>query len=148
VSSASFEPSQSTIRRLAALQESDEEDEDEGTAKLRGDSHSSSRPNATIVSDWRGSISPNRLSNLFDGWLNSSPPTSPNAPNNRSGTIFSPDNRKNVSEPRLVEHQTGNGLKKYQIPDTSDESESEGFDEADFEEMLVRPLYFQTRHDS
>lgn len=126
VSSASLEPSQSTIRRLAALQESDEDedDEDDGTAKLSGDNTAS--PNNP---DWRGSISPNRLSTLFDGWLRSPASESTHA-------SFTPDNRKSVvSEPRLVEHRTGNAL-KLASNDFSTDDESD-LDESAFEDMLV-----------
>lgn len=127
VSTASFEPSESTIRRLAALQESDEDDEDEGTAKLS--TASDSRPSSTVTADWRGSLSQNRLSSLFDGWLGPASPTSPN----RNITFITADNRKSVSEPMLVEHSIGRHRANSNVTDEP----VEGVDEVDFENMLV-----------
>lgn len=139
VSTASFETSDSTIRRLVALQESDEEDEDEGTAKLASDSPMRPPP-ATNTADWRGSLSQNRLSSLFDGWLNSSPPASPN----RNSTFGSPGDRKSVSEPKLVGHIAGNGL----VVDSMNTEIEGDFSEADFENMLVRFEFLKWDHDS
>lgn len=136
VSTASSEPSESTIKRLAALQESDEEsDEDEGTAKMRAETGSPARPTPnTVTQDWRGSISQNRFSSMFEGWLR---PTSPPSSPNRGSAVFLPDARKSVSEPILVEPTTENGLRKANVNDANDGGLEEA-DEADFEEMLVR----------
>ncbi|GLB34079.1 putative diaphanous FH3 domain contatinign protein [Lyophyllum shimeji] len=129
VSNASLEPSESTIRRLAALQESDEEDGDEGTAKLSGVPGSPPHPAATATADWKGSLSHNRLSNLFDGWLR---PTSPSSPN-RSSTFTAGDNRKSVSEPRLLE----NAARSFSKPGAASEmTRQDDINEADFERML------------
>lgn len=138
VSTASFETSDSTIRRLAALQESDE-DEDEGTAKLASDSPMRPPP-ATNTADWRGSLSQNRLSSLFDGWLNSSPPTFPD----HNSTFGSPGDRKSVSEPKLVGPSAGNGIV---VDNTNTEIEGD-FSEADFENMLVRSEFLKWDHVS
>jgi diaphanous 1 len=122
-----FEPSQATIRRLAALQESDEEgtDDEEGTAKFQ--TAASHLTNHSTVHQHspsrRNSISQRRLSNLFDGWFR---PTSPTRPH-----VSLPQDKKNVSEPQLVEHHGG-----Y---DSSDTSDSQDLDNGDFERMLVRP---------
>lgn len=133
VSSTSFEPSQSTIRRLAALQESDEEEEeeeDEGTAKRRGDDTVINPPSATDA-DSRGA-SRNRLSSMFDGWMISPSEKS----HSRSSVVLSPGNRKSiVSEPSLVAHSTGNSLKSTQSDSTPDEDME--LDENAFDHMLV-----------
>ncbi|KAJ6583786.1 hypothetical protein B0H10DRAFT_2168123 [Mycena sp. CBHHK59/15] len=102
LSSASTEPSESTIRRLASLQETEEEDEeDEGTAKL----NDTVSPRASAA-EGASSATQNRLSTMFDGWLRGSPVTP-----SRSSVVFSPDNRKSVvSEPKLVPHFTGDDL--------------------------------------
>jgi hypothetical protein len=131
-SSASTEPSESTIKQLASLQEAeeDDDDDDEGTARLN--ETQSPRSNAT---DGQTSAAQNRLSTMFDGfWLRSSP-----AAPSRSSAVFSPDNRKSiVSEPKLVPHFTGGPLKENDGLD----DESQDFDEAAFEAMLVRTLCF------
>lgn len=126
ISGVSITPSEGTLRQLAALQESDEDeddDDDEGTAKASKESD-----NHTSSPDWRKSY---RISNIFE-WLpqrNSvvSPPTSA-------------DNRKSVvSEPIMVEHHTGNGLKSPSIDSTIDEESD--LDEDGFEAMLVSSRY-------
>ena len=113
VSTASLEPSEDTIKKFRALQastdddygddEDEDDDDDEGTAKMAaGKQHS---PNSS--NDWRGTVSQNRLSTLFEGWLRS-PPSSPNNNNkgNRNTVIHSPDKRMSiVSEPVLVENR-------------------------------------------
>ncbi|KAJ6572601.1 hypothetical protein B0H10DRAFT_2106751 [Mycena sp. CBHHK59/15] len=124
LSSASTEPSESTLRRLASLQETEEEDEeDEGTAKL----NDTVSPRASAA-EGASSATQNRLSTMFDGWLRGSPVTP-----SRSSVVFSPDNRKSVvSEPKLVPHFTGGGLKDMDAVD----EECQAFDEAAFEAML------------
>jgi diaphanous 1 len=115
-----------TVKRLAALQEYEEGESNEVAVKQDEDSPSQS-PGASS-SDWRASISPSRLSNLFDGWIRPTTPASPT----RASAIFIPD-KKSVSEPKLVEHGTGN------VPiHTSDDSGMDDFDLADFEQMVVR----------
>ncbi|CAK5262775.1 unnamed protein product [Mycena citricolor] len=124
VSGASIEPSESTIRRLASLQEQEEEDEgedQEGTAKLTD----------TVVSPRSSSAEEpapsNRLSMMFDGWLRGGP--------SRDSVVVptsAAENRKSiVSEPKLVPHFTGGGLN-----DADPAEEDQGFDEAAFEAML------------
>ncbi|KAJ7591544.1 hypothetical protein C8J56DRAFT_1003980 [Mycena floridula] len=109
ITPSSFE---STIRDLPTPHESDE-DEDEGTAKLPVSPNKSPSISAT----WRNSV----VSSLF-GYQP------------RNSVIASPDRRKSVvSEPVLVEHSTGNGLKS--IADTS-EDESD-LDESAFEDMIT-----------
>lgn len=134
-----MEPSESTIKQLTSLQESDEDGEDdEGTAKI---GHTPSSPNPLsepASSDRRGSISQNRLSSIFEGWLRPTSPTSPT----RNSSVVSSDNRKTVSEPKLVEHHTGDTSTKRGILDSTDEEDSEDFDAAEFEEMLVCPFLF------
>ncbi|KAK0190552.1 armadillo-type protein [Armillaria mellea] len=121
VSTASTEPTQSTIRRLAALQEFDEDEEDEGTAKMSSPESSSLASAATGA----GTISQNRLSTLFDGWFQASPPS-------RSSVIATSEKRKSiVSEPILVENQTGNSS----ITSSSSGQESD-FDEGEFEDLV------------
>lgn len=98
--------------------------------------HTEASP-ANATSDWRGSISQNRLSSIFDGWLRPSTPTSPV---NRASAVFTPDNsRKSVSEPMLVEQNTGHSFLKSDrsswISNVEDQ-ESE-VDLADFDEMLA-----------
>lgn len=136
MSSASLEPSESTIRRLAALQESDEEDEDEGTAKVHDKPNSRGLPE-TSTTEMRGSVSQNRLSSLFEGWMGTSSPAS----SNRSSAIFIPENRKSVSEPRLVEHHTGASLTTDRIPEANEDDESSDVDENDFKQMLVGDIW-------
>lgn len=106
----------------------EEDEEDEGTAKFNDTARASS-------ADEAGSAPQNRLSTMFDGWLRSSP-----AAPARSSAVFSPDNRKSiVSEPKLVPHFTGGGLGGLTEMDSSDD-DSENFDEAAFEAMLVYNL--------
>jgi diaphanous 1 len=135
-SNSSLEPSDSTIKQLAALQESDEEesDEDEGTAKTPKQIHPSSRPSPTSQQSWRGSVTQARLSSLFDGWLGSAPPSSPPSVSNRNSAIFTPE-RKSVSEPKLMPQHSGNILRVDDSSDT-EQDESDSFDEQAFEEML------------
>lgn len=127
-------PSELTIRRLAALQESDEEEEEEGTAKVAERKFSPTRQDSTKTVEQRGLVTQGRLSSLFEGWLHSSPPTTPT----RNSAIFSPENRKTVSEPKLVEKKdptkhirSGSGSS-----DASDDEDEEMFKKA-FEDMVV-----------
>ncbi|KAG6854352.1 hypothetical protein C0991_007857 [Blastosporella zonata] len=107
------------------LQESDEEDDDEGTAKLGAAPDSSNHSNHTATpTDRRGSLSQKRLSNLFDGWLRPASPTSPT----RNSTFSLADNRKSVSEPKLLQDTSESST------DTS--SEADDVDEAAFKQLL------------
>lgn len=128
--SSAVAPSDSTIKRLAALQESDEEgdEEGEGTAKM-GEQKAQDRPNSAKTVEQRGIVTQSRLSNIFEGWLNS-PPSSPN----RNSAIFSPENRKSVSEPKLLDKGT-NGM-DGNSSESSDDGDEERF-EKEFEDMLV-----------
>jgi len=137
-------PSEYTIRRLAALHESQEEDDDEcdncegdGTAKMGNLNTSSS---AKTV-EQRGLVTQGRLSGIFDGWLK---PTSP-TPSPRTSAVILSENRKSVSEPRLVNQVITNNFVRNSLSgsDTSDGENEDGFDNA-FEEMLVSPQ-FQTK---
>ncbi|KAF8179058.1 armadillo-type protein, partial [Mycena galopus ATCC 62051] len=116
------EPSEATIRNLASLQEAeDEEEDDEGTAKLN---HTVS--SGSSAGDEANPTTPNRLSMMFDGWLRTTP--------NRSSVV---DNRKSVvSEPKLVPHFTGGSFTDSTV------DEDQGFDEAEFE-ALVDDLGFK-----
>jgi hypothetical protein len=114
-----------TIKRLAALQEY--EDEESGSTTKRDDVQSSQSSGAP--SDWRSTMSPSRLSNLFDGWIHPTTPASPT----RASAIFAPD-KKSVGEPKLVEHVTGT------MPihaGASDDDGTNDFDLDDFEDMVV-----------
>jgi diaphanous 1 len=115
-----------TIKRLAALQEHAEDDPQEDTVN-RGDLSPLQSP--LSPSDWRATVSPSRLSNLFDGWMR---PTTPSSPT-RASVIFAPD-KKSVSEPVLVEH--GTGTAPTSIAD--DDAGSDDLDLEDFERMVVR----------
>ncbi|KAJ8462763.1 hypothetical protein ONZ45_g17814 [Pleurotus djamor] len=126
MSSSSLEPSESTLRRLAALQESDEEDSEEGdgdgTAKAMANSGVTNSVPSTP--DAQGTFSQNRLSHLFEGWLGPSSPTpSTPPPPERRRTI--------VSEPKLLDKKAP----RSQTSDTSESEESE-VDNDDFEKML------------
>ncbi|KAJ7167544.1 armadillo-type protein [Mycena filopes] len=121
LSSTSTEPSEATIRQLAALEE---EDEDDGTAKV----NATASPR-TSNGDEATSASQNRLSTMFEGWL----PRSPAAAPRRSSVVLSSENRRSiVSEPKLVPHFTGGGLNSMDAV----AEDSESFDEAAFEAML------------
>ena len=118
---------EATVKQLAALEEFEEEGDDEGTAKRHELSRTQNKETATttVASDWRASLSPNRLSTLFDGWIRAPPPTSPT----RVSAIFLPD-KKSVSEPKLLEQQAANS------PVSTDVGQDD-FDAADFEKMVV-----------
>jgi len=123
LSSGSFTPSEATIRRLADLEESEDEEEsaeDEGTARVQAaitpSSPMSSHGNS---GDWRGTFSQARLSTMFEGWLSSGP--APAAP------VESPAQSRRisvgVSEP-------------IPVPAEQEESDSDDLDE--FEGMMVK----------
>jgi len=138
-------PSESTIRRLAALQESEEDDaeeeeeeEGEGTAKL-GASNPSLETDTKKTVEQRGLVTQARLSNMFENWLY---PSSPNS-STRSSAVFTPDNRKSVSEPRLMDAASPNIISKRNSSDASEDESEDDFDTS-FEEMLVSGCYFST----
>jgi diaphanous 1 len=114
--------------------EDEDDEDDEGTAKIVADKQHS--PNSS--SDWRGTVSQNRLSTLFEGWLRS-PPSSPNNNRgNRNTVIHSPDKRMSiVSEPVLVENKVLRSSNSES--NTDDESD---LDETAFDQMLVCHSFF------
>ncbi|TCD69208.1 hypothetical protein EIP91_008311, partial [Steccherinum ochraceum] len=121
-SSASYEPSEDTVRRLASLEESDEESEDgDGTAKLKESSPSPSKSTFSAPADWRSSLSQSRLSTMFDSWIHPTavvdPPSTP-----------TPE-KKVVSEPKLMEQRTGDS--QSIVVRNADDDEA-----AEFEQML------------
>ena len=122
LSSGSLTPSEATIRRLADLQESEEEDEeesaeDEGTTKARPAATQSPGSSPEKSGDWRGTFSQTRLSSMFEGWLPSGP--TPAAPVESSVR----NRRTSVSEP---------------IPVQAESAESDPDDLSEFEEMMVK----------
>jgi len=126
-------PSESTIRRLAALQEEDaDEDNDEGTAKIGNPDLSPSQQNVTKTVEQRGLVTQGRLSSIFDGWLK---PTSPSS-SSRTSAVTSPQNRKSVSEPTLVNQTIKFPRNRLSGSDANDGESEDGFESA-FEEMLV-----------
>ncbi|KAJ3004363.1 hypothetical protein NUW54_g4848 [Trametes sanguinea] len=131
-SSTSTVVSEDTIRRLADLQEDDEDEEEEGgegTAKQKSsdspERQSSSPPTRggfVAPVDWRGSISQNRFSSILDSWMR---PQSPVGHEEKPVP-------KVVSEPKLVEHKTGDNAASNSV----EEPAVEGIDPAEFEQML------------
>jgi hypothetical protein len=71
------------------------------------------------------------LSSLFDGWLSTPASTSPTRANTMSAS-----ERVNVSEPKLVEHRTGD-THSLNDGDPTRESDGEEPDTTAFEQMLV-----------
>lgn len=132
VSTTSSEPSDDTMKRLAQMEELEES---EGTAKLKG-SDSAPRtvtpasPESTAPTDWRSSISQNRFSTIFEGWIR------PTSPENGNGTVRS--QKKSVSEPKLVAHRTGNSLSRNVTAEQDTGSDVDPVDSDEFEQFLVR----------
>lgn len=124
-------PSQSTTKHMIGSDE-DASTEDEGTAKQQRLTEMPHPLNERRDPDWLSSLSQSRLSNLFDGWLSTSASTSPT----RANTMFASD-RINVSEPKLVEHRTGDARSLNGDGDPTGDSEGEEPDTATFEQMLV-----------
>lgn len=139
VSSTSSDVSQDTIRRLADLEEAEDEEEDEGdgTAKVKSLEGSmvsdTARGGFTAPMDWRSSISQNRFSSILDSWMRPQSPTveSKSPP----GT-----EKKVVSEPKLVAQRTGDS-----ISSTASSERSDGVNPAEFEQMLVGFYAIQIR---
>ena len=128
-SSTSSDVSQDTIRRLADLEESDEDEdtEGEGTAKQKGlDTSDAARGGFKAPMDWRGSISQSRFSSYLESWMRPQSPTGEGKPPS------SPE-KKVVSEPKLMEQRTGDS-----VSSTASNEQSSGVDLAEFEQMLVR----------
>lgn len=125
-SSASLGPSEDTVRRLEDLQESDEESEDgDGTAKQKDAPPAPASP----PSDWRNSISQNRLSSMFESWIYPTN-TSPSNTTTRS-------EKRVVSEPKLVAQHTGGSPVALPPTDQHPQESELPLDNAEFEEMLV-----------
>jgi diaphanous 1 len=130
--SSPTEPSESTLKRLASADTTDQ-DVEEGTAKVLGDPQLRSADEGNS-SDWKGTFSQHRISSLFESWF---APASPNSAN-RAGPATS-SQRKNVSEPKLAPQRTGNGvLSANMIPEKYEEDEEAEVDPVAFEQMLVR----------
>jgi diaphanous 1 len=132
IANISSEQSQSTAGRLTVLQESDAEgtDDEDGTARFQTAASHMTNTATTLQhpSDRRGSISQNRLSSLFDGWLT----TSPTSPTRTNASLW--HEKKNVSEPKLVQDRAG-----YHNFDNGNDQE---LNVVDFEQMLVCIIFF------
>jgi len=125
LSSGSLTPSEATIRRLADLQESEEEDEEsaegDGTAKGQAAAIQSPANSPPKSGDWRGTFSQARISTMFEGWL----PTSPTSATPVESLTQNKRTSVNVSEPTPVQAES---------------TESDSDDLSEFEEMMVRRL--------
>lgn len=119
------------MKRLADLQEAEEEGEGDGTAKQKDLPQAPETPSTsarfTAPSDWRNSIAQNRLSGLFDSWIHTS--SSP------SSAVGSTPEKKTVSEPRLL--QSPEQPVKRSVGSDSRADQSVDADSQEFEEMLV-----------
>jgi len=131
-------PSESTIRRLAALQEEqdDDGDNDEGTAKIGSPNVSPSQQNSSKTMEQRGLVTQGRLSSIFDGWLKPTSPTS----SSRTSAVISSQNRKSVGEPMLVDQTITFARSSLPGSDANYDENGDGFESA-FEEMLVSPRF-------
>ena len=122
LSSSSLTPSEATIKRLAELQESEENDEEpmegEGTAKAKAATNQSSASSPPKSGDWRGTFSQTRLSNMFEGWL----PSSPTSATRVESSLQSRRTSVSVSEP---------------MPMQAESAESDSDDLSEFEAMMV-----------
>lgn len=104
------------MKRLALLEESEEEEEGGGTAKQK---ESPSKSTFSPPVDWRSSLSQNRLSTMFDSWMNHTAVIEqPATPEKKVVT---------VSEPKLVEQRADNNF----------DAASPSAEDSEFEEMLV-----------
>lgn len=127
LSSGSLTPSEATIKRLADLEESEEEDDEEpaegeGTAKAQPAAIQSAASSPRKSGDWRGTFSQTRLSTMFEGWL-------PSNPTSAAPVESSVQNRRtslSVSDP---------------IPLQTELTESESDDLGEFEEMMVKRFH-------
>lgn len=116
---------------MKTLEQSEDESEDgDGTAKQKRLAQDPAYSNRVSVSgfvaptDWRGSLSQTRFSNILDGWMR---PSSP------SGSPKASVEKKIVSEPKLVAQNTGGFSNKGRQDDLSGEE----FNLMDYEHMLV-----------
>lgn len=136
-------PSESTIRRLAALQEEEDgdEDNDEGTAKIGKPNVSPSQQNVAKPMEQRGLVTQGRLSSIFDGWLKPTSPTS----SSRASAVISSQNRKSVSEPMLVNQTMNIARSSPSGADANDGENEDGFESA-FEEMLVSSRFAKKKN--
>lgn len=137
-SSASVGPSEDTFRRLEDLQESDDESEEgDGTAKQKEPPLQTAGAGTT---DWRSSISQNRLSSMFDSWIH---------PSTSVGSVSIPREKKvvSVSEPKLVAQHTGGSFTSEPVSDLSSIDSDASVDGTEFEEMLVSILFDQSRRN-
>ncbi|KAJ3532310.1 hypothetical protein NM688_g7443 [Phlebia brevispora] len=123
-SSISLEPSEDTVRRLEKLEESDEDSEEgDGTAKQKD----KDVPSTSGLSEWRNSLSQNRLSSYFESWIHTTA-----SPTNTAARV----EKKVVSEPKLVAQHTGGSVTAaVSGAPVSQEPESD-VDSTEFEEML------------
>ena len=122
-----IKPLESNLDHLQAPDESDEESEDEGTAKLAKTSQHVPLPHPSVAST--GTSTRSRLSSLFEGWSRSTPPSSPD----RKIASLASEYRKSVSEPIPVENRVAAGVRDAR----SSEELGEEFSPSDFENMLV-----------
>ncbi|KAH0840265.1 hypothetical protein J3R83DRAFT_1272 [Lanmaoa asiatica] len=104
--------------------DSSADEEGGGTAKQSKSSARSSKPHTTtsrpVSPEWRGSVAQSRLTSLLAGWSQPAPATT-------SAVVATPTgNRKSVSEPLLVQQNTGGSLST---------GESVGLGEFDLEEF-------------
>jgi diaphanous 1 len=124
LSTGSLTPSEATIKRLADLEESEEEGEEEvtegeGTAKAQAVVTQSPASSPGKSGDWRASFSQARLSTMFEGWLPSSPTPAPPI----ESSVQNKRTSVNVSDP---------------IPIQAAFAGSDSGDLSEFEEMMVR----------
>lgn len=130
---ASLGPSEMTLKHLASLEESEEDENDEGTAKIVERTQASDRRDSETVTN------PTRLSSMFENWFI---PTSAGSPIHKdSSPRFG--NKMNVSEPKLVEHSTGSNLLRSDHFNISDD---EDVSDVTFTEMLVIYMYLFLPH--
>ena len=109
------------------------DEEGEGTAKQSKSTVGSSTQFATAPMpgspEWRGSVAQSRLTGLLAGWSQPAPATT-------SAVVATPTgNRKSVSEPLLVQQNTGGSPLIGENVDSSD------FDVEEFERCLVSSEY-------
>jgi len=130
-------PSDATIQKLESLQESaeDDADEEEGEGTAKAGEQNGARSPAPMDSpktvEKRGLVTQARLSSMFEGWLQSPPPTTAVQ---RSSVVRVQDKRKSVSEPKLIKPTTSDNQPASSDEETTDEVE------VAFEEMLVRTI--------
>ena len=112
--------------------EASEEEDAGGTAKQTPASVTSkvsspAKTNSTSI-EWRQSLSQARFSSVFDTWLRPSTSTSPP----RVTKVPTPE-RMSVSEPKLMGRTNGDAHSQT----SQDDSEEDGLDTDEFEQLLV-----------